>query len=70
MQESGYPDYEAHKLEHDKLVKMFAELLKGFHEESEELSQASTIFIKDWLSQHIPNLDKPYGPFLNARVIA
>ena len=69
MQENGYPDYEAHKLEHDKLVKMFVELLKGFHEEGDNLSQASTIFIKDWLTQHIPNRDKPYGPFLNDKGI-
>ncbi len=70
MQENGYPHYETHKSEHDKLVKLCAELLKGFHEESEELSQASTIFIKDWLMQHIPNLDKPYGPFLNDKGIS
>ena len=69
MQQHNYPDYEPHKTAHEKIVKLFAELLKGFHEEGEGLSQASTIFIKDWLTEHIPNLDKPYGPFLNDKGI-
>ena len=29
------------------------------------LSTETTLFVRDWLANHIPKVDKPYGPFLN-----
>lgn len=65
MRDNDYPDRATHKAEHDELLKMCAELLIGFHEQDEKLSQASTLFIREWFMEHVPNLDKAYGSYAN-----
>jgi hemerythrin len=70
LQKNGYPDFEAHKAEHEKLLTTAAEIQKGFKEEGKDLSQDSTAFVKDWLTNHIPTIDKAYGPFLNEKGIS
>ena len=66
MQEKGYADYAAHKAEHDKLVATCADLQKKFHAGQADVTQETTAFVKDWLVNHIPKVDKPYGPYLSA----
>jgi hemerythrin len=66
MQEKGYPEYPAHKAEHDKLVGTCADLQKKFHAGQAEVNQDTTRFVRDWLNTHIPKVDKPYGPCLGA----
>lgn len=66
MQQKSYPDFAAHKAEHDKLVTTCADLQKKFHAGQAEVSQDTTRFVKDWLDGHIPKIDKPYGPCLNS----
>lgn len=63
----GYPDAAAHKEEHDKLVQACSDLQKKFHAGDTALSANETTFVKDWLTKHIPNIDKRYGPFLNEK---
>lgn len=70
MQQNGYPNFAAHKAEHDKLVSTCADLQKKFHAGQAEISQDTTCFVRDWLNNHIPNVDKHYGPFLNEKGIA
>ena len=65
MQEKAYPDFAAHKAEHDKLVGTCADLQKKFHAGEAEVNQDTTRFVKDWLDTHIPKVDKPYAPCLN-----
>ncbi len=66
MQEKGYDGYEAHKAEHDKLIKTCAEIQKGFHAGNAEVTQDTTVFIKEWLDGHIPKIDMPYASVLNS----
>lgn len=65
MQEKGYPDFAAHKAEHEKLVGTCADLQKKFHAGQAEVNQDTTRFVKDWLDHHIPKIDKAYGACLN-----
>ncbi len=69
LKENDYPGYADHKAEHDKLLQTAAEVKKGFLEEGKDLTQDTTTFISDWLTDHIPTIDKPYGPFLNEKGI-
>lgn len=66
MQQKGYPDFAAHKAEHDKLVGVCVDLQKKFHAGQAEVNQETTCFVRDWLDAHIPKIDKAYGPCLNA----
>jgi hemerythrin len=65
-----YADYQMHKQEHDKLVSTCLDLQKQFHAGKAEITPETTGFVKDWLVNHIPNIDKRYGPTLNAAGIA
>ena len=66
MQSHNYPDFAAHKAEHDKLVATCADLQKKFHAGAAEVNAETTAFVKSWLDTHIPNVDLRYGPCLNA----
>lgn len=70
MQQHSYPDYTAHKGEHDKLVQTCADLQKKFHAGAAEITAETTAFVADWLKGHIPNVDKRYGPFLNGKGVS
>lgn len=65
MRERNYPNFTAHKAEHDKLVSTCADLQKKFHAGQAEINQDTTRFVKNWLDTHIPTVDKPYGPCLS-----
>lgn len=70
MQANGYPNYAAHKAEHDKLVSTCADLQKKFHAGDADVTEETTTFVKDWLVNHIPKIDKDYGPFLNEKGVS
>lgn len=70
MVKIGYVDYEAHLAEHTKLVQTCVDLQKKFHAGAAEITGETTAFIADWLTDHIPNIDRAYGPAFNAKGIA
>ena len=51
----------------DKLVETAVALHKQVKSGEARLSAETTLFVRDWLQSHIPNVDKPYGPYLNQR---
>jgi hemerythrin len=67
MQANGYPDFTAHKAKHDELVNTCLDVQKKFHAGQLDITADTTAFVKDWLVNHIPNVDKHYGPFLNSK---
>lgn len=66
MQEKKYGGYAAHKVEHDKLVATCADLQKKFHAGEAQVNQETTAFVKSWLDDHIPKVDRAYEPTLNS----
>lgn len=66
----GYPAASAHKAEHDKLVATCLDLQKKFHAGQAEITGETAGFVVGWLNNHIPNIDKKYGPFLNQAGVA
>ncbi len=58
----GYPDAASHKQEHDKLVATCLDLQKKFHAGQAEVTGETAGFVVGWLTNHIPSLDKRYGP--------
>jgi hemerythrin len=70
MAKSEYPALAKHKEEHDKLVQDCLDLQKKFRAGQAEVTQQTTAFVKDWLVTHIPNIDRAYGPVMNAKGIA
>jgi hemerythrin len=67
LQKHGYPEFKAHKAEHDKLVNTCADLQKKFHAGSAEVTADTAAFVQDWLVKHIPAIDKNYSSFLGSK---
>jgi hemerythrin len=65
MQQHNYPGYLSHKGLHDALTKQVLDLQSKFQEGKGVVTVAVMNFLKDWLTNHIQNTDKKYGPFLN-----
>lgn len=63
----GYPDAAAHKAKHAELVNTCVDVQQKFHAGELEITGDTCVFVKDWLYNHIPNVDKHYGPFLNGK---
>lgn len=70
MKQYGYPDFEAHKKEHNALVMQVLDLQKQFQEGKAVLTQNVMTFLRDWLSRHIQGDDKKYGVFFNGKGVA
>ncbi|AJE04362.1 bacteriohemerythrin [Geobacter pickeringii] len=70
MAQHAYPDYEAHKKEHNALVMQVLDLQKQFQEGKAVLTQNVMTFLRDWLSKHIQGDDRKYGVFFNGKGIS
>jgi hemerythrin len=66
MEEKGYADLEAHRKLHAELIDTCSDLQGKFHANNADVGSDTMAFIKDWLDNHIPVIDKKYGPVLNS----
>jgi hemerythrin len=63
MQQVNYPDFAAHKKEHEAFVAEVVKQVKAF-EENQNDPDVLVGFLKDWLMNHIAVSDKKYSPYL------
>jgi len=63
----GYPETDAHKTIHKKLVDKVLAFKRKFDAGEEFLSQELLNFLKDWLINHIGFTDRKYAPFLQSK---
>jgi hemerythrin len=59
-----YPGYEEHKKQHDELIREVLELQNKVNSGKKSVSFQLLHFLKMWLTQHILDSDKEYGPYL------
>ena len=64
MQRYGYPEFAAHKSEHDRLMRNLNELIERYHNGELVLSIAVVMEVKCWATIHIEKSDLPMGAFL------
>lgn len=68
MKLHAYPNFTAHKAEHDALTKQVLEVQAKFRAgATAALSVEVMNFLKNWLIKHIMGTDKGYGPHLNGK---
>jgi hemerythrin len=58
MKSTSYPDYIAHKQEHDNLKEQSEKLIKLFGFGKVDLTATISKFLSDWLKHHIQGIDK------------
>jgi len=64
MSKYGYPDFEAHKAQHQKMINKVNGLLANYEERPESAMKDALDFLKQWLIRHINGTDKEYSEFL------
>ncbi|MGR3319907.1 MAG: bacteriohemerythrin [Candidatus Anammoxibacter sp.] len=64
LSSNGYPDFLKHKEKHDELTGQVIDLQKQFEGGRIMITLQVMKFLKDWLSNHILDIDKKYAPFL------
>ena len=64
MKKYGYPDFEAHKAQHDLMVKKVEQVLSDYQSDSDKAMQQAADFLKGWLINHINGTDKQYSDYL------
>lgn len=62
-----YPDLGAHHEEHQEFRAKILEFQRNFNEGRETTTSDVAKFMTHWISDHVMDADKKYGPFLNAR---
>lgn len=67
MSRYGYPGYQEHKSEHDKLTQHLVDLIARYQSGELLLSVAVVMELKGWATIHIEKSDKPLGVFLSDR---
>ncbi len=64
MEQHGYPDFEPHKLQHQQMITRVEEVLAEYQQDKDTAMKNATIFLRDWLINHINGTDKQYSAFL------
>ena len=67
MQQANYEDFEAHKLEHRKLLERLDQLTKKYLLEEKPIHFELLSFLKVWLKEHIKGSDKKYSAALRKK---
>jgi hemerythrin len=65
METAKYPALSAHRIKHEELTKQVEEFVARYDRGDITLIGELSSFLTDWLSKHIQNTDKEYGPWLN-----
>ena len=67
MAEYGFKEYQQHKKIHEKMTAKVLELNRQYREGVIHSPIQITNFLKSWLSKHIQETDKKFGPFLTSK---
>ena len=65
MSQYNYPEYEAHKSEHNRLMQHLVDLAERYKKGELLLSFAVVLELKGWAVVHIEKSDKPLGIFMS-----
>ena len=66
MEEHGYPDFEAHREEHRKMIAQVESWLEKYQSSDREMSlKEAVVHLRDWLLNHINGTDQAYSGFLH-----
>ncbi len=70
MQLHRYPEYAAHKAQHDALTRQVSRFYQEVQSGQIGISIRLLSFVEDWLKQHIGKTDQGYVIFLAAKAVA
>ena len=69
LERHGFPGLEAHRAEHRRLLEQITESAHRVqHSESLPIGDLLT-FLHDWFINHVEEVDRQYGPWMNEREV-
>jgi hemerythrin len=70
MEQAGYPEFAAHKAQHEELARRVREFQKDFEEGRIATGITLLQFLKEWLQNHIKDSDRKFAPYVKAKAAA
>lgn len=67
MRALKYPDFECHKVDHQRLIRDLREILNGLPEASEKWPQVA-LLLRNWHLEHARDYDRPFLAHLDEHV--
>lgn len=67
LSDNEYPDLSKHKVKHDELTKEVMDFQKKFEGGMVFITMQVMDFLKNWLVNHIQDIDKKYAPYLKSK---
>ncbi len=67
LEEAGYPDLEAHKALHSKMIAEVDGFVKEYDKRGHEALEEVAQYLKDWLVGHINGTDQEYSSLLQQK---
>jgi hemerythrin len=67
MSDNDYPDFAAHKAQHEKMFNKVGEVLSEYETDADTAMSNAAEYLKDWLINHINGTDKEYSSYLIAK---
>jgi len=64
METNGYPDFAAHKAQHQEMIRKVEEVLAEYAKDPDTAMNNAKVYLQDWLIKHINGTDKQYSRFL------
>lgn len=67
MQDADYPDFEAHKQQHEEMIAQVGRFVDEYRVDGTKTIEEVAMYLKTWLINHINGSDQKYAPYLNKK---
>ena len=67
MKANNYPDFDAHKKQHEEMVQQVSKFIDEYRVDQTRTIDNVTLFLKTWLINHINGSDQEYAPFFKEK---
>jgi hemerythrin len=64
MRDNDYPDFVAHKEQHEEMLEKVKEVLAEYEQDQDTAMTNAVEYLQDWLITHINGTDKQYSSYL------
>jgi hemerythrin len=65
MRTHNYPDFDAHKRQHEVMIAKVNELAQRYEQDRDSTIEELLKYLREWLIHHILGTDKNYSAHLN-----